>query len=151
MSRSLSPCPAEGQVERLLAKADHIILTLRAVRRTVACPGCARPSRRIHSSYERRLADLPWNGVPVRIQLSTRRFFCDSPRRIFTERLPGTTETYARRTLRMEQALRWLGLALASNRVFQHQRDITAATSLAEQSKAQKNEIRWTSGQSDFS
>ena len=115
MSRSLSPCPAEVQVERLLAKADHIVLTLRAVRRAVACPGCARPSSRIHSYYERRLADLPWNGVPVRIQLLTRRFFCDHedcPLRIFTERLPETTETYARRTLRMEQALRWLGLAL---------------------------------------
>jgi hypothetical protein len=31
---------------------------------------------------------------------------------IFTERLPATTATYARRTLRMQQALRWLGLAL---------------------------------------
>ncbi len=78
-------------------------------------PACARPSTRIHSYYERRLADLPWNGVPVRIQLLTRRFFCDNEDcslRIFTERLPETTETYARRTLRMEQALRWLALAL---------------------------------------
>ncbi len=115
MSRSLSPCPAEVQVERLLAKADHIVLMLCAVRRTAACPGCAQPSSRIHSYYERRLADLPWNGVPVRIRLRTRRFFCDAedcPHRIFTERLPETTETYARRTLRMEQALRWLGLGL---------------------------------------
>jgi transposase len=115
MSRSLSPCPAEVEVERLLAKPDHIVLTLRAIRRTAACPGCAQPSRRIHSCYERRLADLPWNGVPVRIRLRTRRFFCDAddcPHRIFTERLPETTETYARRTRRMEQALRWLALAL---------------------------------------
>ncbi len=115
MSRSLSPCPAEVQVERLIAKADHITLVVRAVRRAAPCPGCARLSRRIHSYYERRLADLPWNGVPVKIRLRTRRFFCDTedcPHRIFTERLPETTETYARRTLRMEQALRWLGLAL---------------------------------------
>lgn len=115
MSRSLSPCPAEVQVEQLLAKDDHIVLMLRAVRRTAACPRCAQPSSRIHSYYERWLADLPWNGVPVRIRLRTRRFFCDTPEcshHIFTERLPDTTATYARRTLRMEQALRWLGLAL---------------------------------------
>ena len=115
MSQSLSPCPAEVQVERLLAKADHIVLTLRAVRRTAACPDCAQPSRRIHSSYERRLADLPWNGVPVKVRLWTRRFFCDTEgcaHHIFTERLPETTASYARRTLRMEQALHWLGLAL---------------------------------------
>lgn len=72
-------------------------------------------SSRIHSYYERRLADLPWNGVAVTICLRTRRFFCDTEdcaHHIFTERLPQTTATYARRTLRMEQALRWLALAL---------------------------------------
>jgi transposase len=114
-SLSLSPCPAEVQVERLLAKADHIVLMLRAVRRTAACPGCTQPSSRIHSYYERRLADLPWNGVPVRIRVRTRRFFCnreECAHHIFTERLPETTACYGRRTLRMEQALRWLGLAL---------------------------------------
>jgi transposase len=65
--------------------------------------------------YERRLGDLPWNGVPVRIRLRTRRFFCNTPtcaHHIFTERLPETTAAHARRTRRMEHALRWLGLAL---------------------------------------
>ncbi len=115
MSRSLSPCPAEVQVERLIAEADHITLIVRVFRPVVPCPGCTRPSCRIHSYYERRLADLPWNGIPVEIRLRTRRFFCDAEdcaQHIFTERLPETTETYARRTLRMEQALRWLALAL---------------------------------------
>jgi len=115
MSRSLSPCPAEVQVERLIAHADHIVLVLRAVRRTVLCPGCAQPSSRVHSYYERRLADLPWNGVPVRIHLRTRRFFCDTEacaHHVFAERLPETTTAHARRTRRVEHALRWLGLAL---------------------------------------
>jgi len=115
MSRSLSPCPAEIQVERLVAEADHITLVVRVFRPVVPCPGCTQPSYRIHSYYERRLADLPWNGIPVEIRLRTRRFFCyaeDCAQRIFTERLPETTGTYARRTLRMEQALRWLALAL---------------------------------------
>src|SRR5713101_4868877 len=110
MSRSLSRCPAEVQVERLFAKADHIVLTLRAVRRTAACPSCGQSSRRIHSYYERRLSDLPWNDVPVKIRLQTRRFFCSTEEcahHIFTERLAETTDAYARRTLRMEQALRW--------------------------------------------
>ncbi|MGD1078818.1 MAG: ISL3 family transposase [Candidatus Sulfotelmatobacter sp.] len=115
MSRSLSPCPAEVQVERLFAEADHITLVVRVFRPVVPCPGCTRLSCRIHSYYERRVADLPWNGIPVKIRLRTRRFFCDTEncaQRIFTERLPETAETYARRTVRMEQALRWLALAL---------------------------------------
>jgi hypothetical protein len=62
MSRSLSPCPAEVQVERLLAKADHIVLTLRAIRRTAACPRglgedvlhqkCGRPQIRVPKSQD---------------------------------------------------------------------------------------------------
>ncbi len=98
-----------------MAQADHITLVLCACRRVVPCPGCGQLSGRIHSYYERRIADLPWNGVPVLIRLRTRRFFCDAkdcPHRIFTERLPETTQTYARRTRRMEQAVRWIGLAL---------------------------------------
>lgn len=115
MSGSLSPCPTEVQVQGLVAKAERIILVVQVIRRTAACPQCAQPSRRIHSYYERRLADLPWSGVPVEVRLRTRRFFCESSdcaQRIFTERLPGTVAVHARRTLRMAQAVRWLGLAL---------------------------------------
>ncbi|MCU1247006.1 MAG: transposase family protein, partial [Edaphobacter sp.] len=42
--------------------------------------------------YQRKLADLPWEGLPVVILLQARKFFCvgDSCRRkIFTEPLPG--------------------------------------------------------------
>lgn len=56
---------------------------------------------------------LPWNGIRLKIRLRTRRFFCDADacaQHIFTERLPEATATYARRTLCMGQALRWLGL-----------------------------------------
>jgi hypothetical protein len=116
MSRSLSPCPAEVQVEQLIAEADHITIVVRVFRPVFPCPGCTRLSCRIHSYDERRVADLPWNGIPMKIRLRTRRFVCDTEdcaQRIFTERLPETAETYARRTVRMEQALRWLALALA--------------------------------------
>lgn len=44
---------------------------------------------RVHSRYGRTLADLPWAGLPVRIRLQVRKFFCvgsSCPRRIFTVR-----------------------------------------------------------------
>ncbi len=37
------------------------------------CPGCSEPSSRLHSSYPRRLADLPWQGRRVQIEVRVRR------------------------------------------------------------------------------
>nr|WP_271567000.1 transposase family protein [Bradyrhizobium sp. CCBAU 11386] len=57
------------------------------------CPCCGGQTGRVHSHYERRLADLPWQGRVVEIRLQARRFRCANPqcpRRIFTERLPAT-------------------------------------------------------------
>ena len=66
------------------------------------------PPRKIHSRYgPARLADLPWDGVPVVIHLKTRRFFCVEPgcrRKVFTEPLPGTVVRYGRQELPVERS-----------------------------------------------
>jgi len=57
------------------------------------------------------LADLPWQGIPVRFRLRVRKLFCDNavcPRRIFAERVPSVAERYSRKTLRLSQALHLL-------------------------------------------
>jgi transposase len=80
--------------------------------RTARCPLCSVLSSRIHSRYVRTLADLPWNGIPVRLRLTVRRFRCRTDtcdRRIFTERLPGIVAPYARRTARCAEALELIG------------------------------------------
>ena len=72
------------------------------------------PARRIHSCYERTLADLPWAEYHVRIQLRVRKWFCRNRhcrRRIFTERLPIVAAPWARRTLRLAQRFVDLGVA----------------------------------------
>ncbi len=38
---------------------------------TSPCPLCQQSAHRVHSRYQRKLADLPWAGIPVRIYLST--------------------------------------------------------------------------------
>ena len=92
-------------------------LTLRVTSRQALghCPVCRFPPRRIHSYYERTLADLPWAHLRVVLQLQVRKFFCANgrcTRRIFTERLPTVAAPWARRTLRLTQRLVALGLAL---------------------------------------
>ena len=42
-----------------------------------SCPGCGRRAGRVHSRYERRLADAAVAGAPVEIRLRVRRLFCD--------------------------------------------------------------------------
>src|SRR5258708_5079176 len=79
------------------------------------CPLCQCCSQSIHSRYTRVVADLPWAGWGVRLELHVRRFFCQNQeckRRIFTERLPGVVAPSARRTTRLTDLLTLIGFAL---------------------------------------
>jgi transposase len=96
----------------------QITLTVRSTQATVLCPLCTTPAQRLHSHYERTLADLPWAQYRVRLQVQVRKWFCrhrPCPRRIFTERLPTVAAPWARRTLRLAQRLIALGRALGGN------------------------------------
>ena len=102
----LLPDRTRGRLETWNLDRAHsaITLTLRAHRITACCPLCGRRSKRVHSRYERTLADLPWGAYAVTIRLRVRRLFCDNPRcerRIFTERLPGIAAPWSRRTARL--------------------------------------------------
>lgn len=94
---------------------DHFTLTATAIRKTARCPLCHRRSRRIHSHYQRRVADLPFCGIPVTLLLNVRRFFCRNPRcprRIFAERLPTVVAAGARRSRPLHTALERVAFAL---------------------------------------
>jgi transposase len=93
----------------------QITLAVRATPASAPCPVCTTPASRIHSHYERTLADLPWADYRVRLHLRIRKWFCGHrhcPRRIFTERLPTVASPWARCTLRLAQRLVALGIAL---------------------------------------
>src|SRR5262244_4495454 len=93
----------------------EITLRVQSTQISAPCPLCATPARRIHSDYERTLADLPWAQYRVYLQLRVRKWFCRNRacrRRIFTERLPTVVAPWARRTLRLAQRLVALGMAL---------------------------------------
>lgn len=112
--RCLLPSPEALRCEGVEV-ADGLA-TIRAVstQRVCLCPCCGSPSTRVHSWYGRRLSDLPWHGLEVRIRWRSRRFFCanaDCRRRIFVERLPEVAEARSRRTARLELTLRLIALA----------------------------------------
>src|SRR3954469_20027094 len=92
-----------------------ITLTLQARRVTGRCSLCGRRAKRVHSRYERTLADLPWGAYAVSIRLKIRRLFCDNgccKRHIFAERVPSVVALWARKTIRLTGRLTAIGLAL---------------------------------------
>jgi len=80
-----------------------------------ACPGCGVVSRRVHSRYQRKLADTASGGQEVLIHLLARRFFCGNDacaKATFAEQMPSLTVRYGRRTCSLQAVLEAAGLAL---------------------------------------
>jgi len=112
---TLLPDPELVAVEHLATEPDSVTIVVSARRDTAPCPDCQHPAGRVHSRYSRTLGDQPWNGLRVRIQLRTRRWFCDRPtcsREIFTDRLPGLAGRYARRTNAQARVLQFVAYVL---------------------------------------
>lgn len=85
-----------------------------SVQTKVTCPICGFPTTKIHSHYERKLADLSWANYSTSLELRVRKFFCINTecfRRIFTERLANIIAPWARRTIRLASQLTAIGLA----------------------------------------
>jgi transposase len=113
--RILPLIPGGLVVVQVLPEPDRVTVVARPRVPTAACPDCRVPSSRVHSRYERRLADLPWQGRPVTVRVWARRFFCAEPacpRRTFAERLPGIARPSARRCERLADVQRQVALAL---------------------------------------
>ncbi|HVD03260.1 MAG TPA: ISL3 family transposase, partial [Candidatus Dormibacteraeota bacterium] len=91
--------------------------------RSSRCPRCGRRSRHVHSHYERTLADCPWTGQALTLQVRVRRFRCRvrwCPQRVFSERLPSLARPWARRTERQRQSLQRHGVDLGGEAGARH-------------------------------
>ena len=117
--RTLVPYAGEVVLHEVRAVGrSRLVMVLRSAGEESRCPACGRISRQVHSRYSRQLSDLPWEGIPVKIELRVRRFFCGVDgcgQRIFTERLPNTVQRHGRRTCRLSAALEQITLALGGS------------------------------------
>lgn len=114
-TKTLLADPAVLNIEKIVAGTSSLTIFTKSVQKQVRCPICQHVSVKRHSLYERRLADLPWQGVAVKLCLSVRRFFCTNDfcqRKIFAERLPKVAADFARRTLRLNEAFTAVAFAL---------------------------------------
>jgi transposase len=112
---TLLPDPTCLHLKLLDASETTITAVVTTTSEEAECPLCYGRSARIHSRYVRSVADLPWMGCAVRLELHVRRFFCSNPeclRQIFTERLPTVVAPFARRTTRLSDVFTLIGFAL---------------------------------------
>lgn len=129
------PLLANPEAIRLVKLTQHpssLTLVVRATREQAECLRCHRPSPRVHSYYTRKVADLPWHGVAVRLELRSRRRRCPNSlctKRIFCERLPQVVAHYGRQTVRLDDALRLIGLFLGGEAGARAARKLAMATS----------------------
>ena len=79
------------------------MISAAANREAAHCPDCGVLSKAYHSSYVRRLKDLPIQGQLVELTMRIGRWRCRNRgcvRRIFCQRLPDIAPTHARQTKR---------------------------------------------------
>jgi transposase len=113
MLSSVFHFPAGITIDSIDPGANELVIRIVCDCPRMPCPECQQPSARIHSSYQRLVADLPCAGRNVLLALTVRKFVCGTPtcpRKIFTERLPGLVESYARMTSRLIALTQAIGL-----------------------------------------
>jgi transposase len=94
--------------------SDQIVLVhLHAISPTAPCPQCGTPGSRIHSRYQRTIADVAFGRRHLLLKLLVRKWICREAactQRIFAERFPGLVRRYARMTDRLVEALQSVGV-----------------------------------------
>lgn len=100
---------------QVLPAPDRVTIVTAPEQPQSACPLCGVLSHQVHSRYTRTLADLPWQGRTVAVQVRAKRFRCATVgcvRRVFAERLPEVARPRGRRTARLADIQRHVGFAL---------------------------------------
>jgi transposase len=103
-------------IDRVEEIGGTVWLWARPRARTAVCTGCGRDSVRVHSRYERRVADAAVAGRRVVLRVRVRRFVCGvagCPVKTFAEQVAGLTTRYGRRSVALAEMVTAVGVALA--------------------------------------
>jgi transposase len=116
MPKRLLPfIPPSLRVVAVTAEPEHVTVLAVPWSTTPCCPACLNRSDSVHGTYERHLADLPCQGRSVGLCVRLRRLRCRNPacpRQTFSETPPDVAAPHARRSRRLHDLQRHLGLAL---------------------------------------
>ncbi len=100
-------------LDSIEVQEQTVIVYLHATAPTAVCPHCGTAGSRVHSRYERTIADLAFGGRNLELKLLVRKWICPQAscsRHIFAERFPELVQRYARMTNRLIKALQSVGV-----------------------------------------
>jgi transposase len=112
---SLLGLPHQLAIKSLCRTPTTLMVSLVSTAATACCSECGASAERVHSRYQRTVADLPCGGYQVVLRVWVRRYFCPNAacaRRTDVERFSDLAPPYARRTTRLIQALRAIGFTV---------------------------------------
>ena len=100
-------------MDSIEVQEQTVVVHLHATSPTAACPQCGTAGSRIHSRYERTIADVAFAGRSLVLKLLVRKWICSEAscsRQIFAERFPELVLRYARMTNRLVETLQAVGV-----------------------------------------
>src|SRR5712692_10610930 len=109
---SLFGFPSTLDLDSIQVHEQTVLVSLHATSPTAACSQCGTAGSRVHSRYERTIADLAFGGRNLVLRLLVRKWICPEAscsRHIFAERFPELVQRYARMTDRLIKALQAVG------------------------------------------
>lgn len=101
------------KIQQITIEDSWIRIAIESIARKAVCPNCKAESSKIHSNYIRYPVDLAWSEKGVTLELKVKRYFCHNnncSKRTFAESFPDFICSYARRTRRVLERQRRIGI-----------------------------------------
>lgn len=105
--------PKEVKINQVIENNSGISIFLKSMTHNHVCPKCEQTTKSYHSTYRRRIQDLPILGKSVYLNVTAYRYKCENSscdQKVFSEELSGFTGKYRRMTSRLEDFI--ISLAL---------------------------------------
>ena len=105
--------PEEVKITQVIENNSGITIFLKSLTHSHVCPQCGQITKIYHSTYRRRIQDLPILGKSVYLNVTAYRYKCENTsceQKVFCEELSGFTGKYRRMTSRLEDFIITLAL-----------------------------------------
>ena len=105
--------PNNVKINQVIENTSGITILLKSTTHNHGCPKCGQTTKSYHSTYRRRIQDLPILGKSVYLNITAYRYNCENTscdQKVFSEELSGFTGKYRRMTSRLEDFIIMLAL-----------------------------------------